>query len=74
MLGLYLDTLIIGHNCSRLSIPNKFTLQKGIANTFGQKHNNNNNKANIKIPARVGLNQGSLAPQSGALLLEHQVN
>jgi len=32
MLGLYLDTLIIGHTfCSMLSILNELTLQKGIA-------------------------------------------
>ena len=42
MLGLYLDTLIIGHTfCSMLSILNELTLQKGIAKWqmmgFGQE-------------------------------------
>ena len=74
MLGLYLDTLIIGYKlCSMLSILNELTLLKELhtcnfmaKNVFRTKitlHQQHNKKANIKSIARE-LYPGPLALQS----------
>jgi len=73
MLRLYLYTLIIGHKfCSMLSIRNKSTLRKELANfhvnnNFWEKQNKNiTTKQKSKNTCRSReLNPGPLALQSG---------
>jgi len=74
MLGVYLDTLIIGHEfCIILCILNELTLESGIAknnvnNVFWtqktNKHNNNKIKVNIIFLARAGTSQASVKVQT----------
>jgi len=69
MLGLYLYTLIIGHNsCNMLSILNKFTLQKKLQNIVTNnvfldkkvKHNHNKTKHEAQKPLpEPGIEPGS---------------
>jgi len=80
MLGLYLDTLIIGHNFYLiLSILNKLTWQKGITKfhdeycvyveTINQKqHQNQTYKNPFQSPE---LNPRPLAPKADVLTLDH---
>jgi len=85
MLGLYLDTLIIGHNfCSMISIikwinsAKKELPKKYVKMLFGQKINKNTitkqTKKTHKNCQSQELNLGPLVPQSGVLPLGHQVN
>ena len=75
MLGLYLNTLIIGHKlCNMLSILNELTLQKGLQkfvtnNVFWTKSKTTitttKQKANIKSLTGSIIEPGTSCTQSG---------
>ena len=78
MLGLYIDTIIIGHKLnSTLRILNELPLQKELQNFMTndalRKKTTTKQKDKVKNPCQTWeSNPGPHAPQSDALPLDHQ--